>query len=156
MMSEKEAKLIFKNIVKAIQILHHNNIVHRDIKDENVLINYKTKNIQLIDFGSSSLYKDGQKLSNFVGSFLFAAPEIIKGMTYDGPPQDIWSLGILLYTMIYKVTPFHDYYEILRKKIIFPKTISNECKELILWMTNRNITQRPTIDQVLSHPWFNE
>jgi len=45
-------------------------------------------------------------------------------MTYDGPPQDIWSLGILLYTMIFKVTPFGDYYEILRKKMIFPQSIS--------------------------------
>jgi len=46
-------------------------------------------------------------------------------MTYEGPQQDIWSLGILLYTMIYKATPFNDYYEIIRKKIIFPQTISN-------------------------------
>jgi len=148
MMPEDEAKIIFKNIAETIQILHHNNIVHRDIKDENVLINYKTKDIQLIDFGSSSFYKKDQKLSNFVGSFLFAAPEIIKGMTYEGPQQDIWSLGILLYTMIYKATPFNDYYEIIRKKIIFPQTISNDCKELILWMTNRDINKRPTIDQV--------
>jgi len=155
MMAENEAKIIFKNIAEAIQILHHNNIVHRDIKDENVLINTNTKKIQLIDFGSSAFYKNDQKLRNFVGSFLFAAPEIIKGMTYDGPPQDIWSLGILLYTMIFKVTPFGDYYEILRKKMIFPQSISKECMELILWMTNRNISQRPTIDQVLEHKWLN-
>jgi len=155
MMSEEEAKIIFRNTAEAIQILHHNNIVHRDIKDENVLINNQTKKIQLIDFGSSTFYKKDQKLSNFVGSFLFAAPEIVKGMTYEGPQQDIWSLGILLYTMIYKATPFNDYYEIIRKKIVFPQTISNECKELILWMTNRDINKRPTIDQVLNHPWLN-
>jgi len=72
MMTENEAKIIFKNIAEAIQILHHNNIIHRDIKDENVLINTKTKKIQLIDFGSSAFYKKDQKLRNFVGSFLFA------------------------------------------------------------------------------------
>ncbi|ORX47811.1 kinase-like protein [Piromyces finnis] len=155
MMSEKEAKIIFKNIVEAIQTLHHNHIVHRDIKDENVLINYQTKEIQLIDFGSSTFYKKDQKLSNFVGSFLFAAPEIVKGMTYEGPPQDIWSLGILLYTMIYKAIPFNDYYEIIRKKMTFPQSISNECKELIIWMTNRDSSKRPTIDQVLNHSWLN-
>jgi len=153
-MSENEAKTIFRNILKAVQILHHNNIVHRDIKDENVLINYQTKEIQLIDFGSSTFYRKDQKLSNFVGSFLFAAPEIIKGMTYDGPQQDIWSLGILLYTMIFKATPFNDYYEILRGRMKFPKAISKECKDLILWMTNKDINERPTIDQVLSHQWI--
>lgn len=101
-------------------------------------------------------FRKDQKLSNFVGSFLFAAPEIIKGMTYDGPQQDIWSLGILLYTMIFKATPFNDYYEILRGKIKFPKPISKECKDLILWMINRDINKRPTIDQVLSHQWIKE
>jgi len=154
LMTENEAKTIFRNIAKAIQILHHNNIVHRDIKDENVLINTKTREIQLIDFGSSTFYKNDQKLRNFVGSFLFAAPEIVKGMTYDGPPQDIWSLGILLYTIIFKVMPFGDYYEIIRKKMTFPQTISADCKDLILWMTNRNISKRPTIDQVLEHKWL--
>jgi len=156
LMSENEARTIFKNIAEAIQILHHHNIVHRDIKDENVLINYMTKEIQLIDYGSSAFYKKDQKLSSFVGSFLFAAPEIIKGMSYEGPPQDIWSLGILLYTMIYKATPFNDYYEILRDKMRFPPGISKECQELILWMTNRNISKRPSIDDVLNHPWLNK
>ncbi|KAG4095780.1 kinase-like protein [Neocallimastix lanati (nom. inval.)] len=155
-MPENEARTIFKNILDAIQILHHHNIVHRDIKDENVLINYETKEIQLIDFGSSTFYEQDKKLSNFVGSYVFAAPEIIQGLTYEGPPQDIWSLGILLYTMIYKNTPFNDYYEILRGKMKFPSGISKECQELILWMTNRDISKRPTIDDVLSHPWINE
>jgi len=155
-MPENEARTIFKNILDAIQILHHHNIVHRDIKDENVLINYETKEIQLIDFGSSTFYEQDKKLSNFVGSYVFAAPEIIQGLTYEGPPQDIWSLGILLYTMIYKNTPFNDYYEILRGKMKFPSDISKECQELILWMTNRDISKRPTIDDVLSHPWINE
>lgn len=154
LMPEMEAKTIFKEILDAVQTLHHINIVHRDIKDENVLINYKTKEIQLIDFGSSAFYEKDKKLTNFVGSFLFAAPEIIKGMSYEGPPQDIWSLGILLYTMIYKATPFNDYYEILRNKMKFPPGISKECEELILWMTDRDISKRPTIDDVLNHPWI--
>jgi len=154
LMPEMEAKTIFKKILEAVQILHHHNIVHRDIKDENILINYKTKDIQLIDFGSSAFYEKNKKLTNFVGSFLFAAPEIIKGMSYEGPQQDIWSLGILLYTMIYKVTPFNDYYEILRNTMKFPSGISEECKELILWMTNKDISKRPTIDDILNHPWI--
>jgi len=83
MMSEKEAKMIFRNIAEAIQILHHHHIVHRDIKDENVLINYQSKEIQLIDFGSSAFYKKDQKLGNFVGSFLFAVSFFFFFLSYN-------------------------------------------------------------------------
>src|SRR5207302_6027230 len=74
-MPESEIKLIFRQVVKAIQHLHHNEIVHRDIKDENIILN-ENNNVQLIDFGSSAYIKKGKKYDTFCGTFDYAAHEV--------------------------------------------------------------------------------
>ncbi|RKP19760.1 serine/threonine protein kinase, partial [Rozella allomycis CSF55] len=104
-MSEMELKHIFYQVLQAICHLHKHGIVHRDIKDENIILDQYC-NIKLIDFGSSSYVKPGKPFKSFCGTLDYAAPEIMSGKFYTGPPQDVWALGVLLYTLIYKENPF--------------------------------------------------
>lgn len=103
-MTEHEAKLIFKQIVSGIKHLHDNGIVHRDIKDENVIVD-SNGFVKIIDFGSAAYVKSGP-FDVFVGTIDYAAPEVLGGEPYEGKPQDIWAIGVLLYTIIFKENPF--------------------------------------------------
>ncbi|KAJ1569923.1 hypothetical protein HK096_010000 [Nowakowskiella sp. JEL0078] len=122
-MVEQEIKYIFRQIVEAVNHLHTLNIVHRDIKDENVIVN-ESKSIQLIDFGSSDYLKEGKKFETFYGTLDYCSPEVLTGHKYDGRPQDVWALGILLYTMIYKENPFYNIDEIISGDLRVPFNLS--------------------------------
>ena len=121
--SEIEIKRIFWQIAKAVEHIHGLRIVHRDIKDENVLIDENGR-IGLIDFGSAAYFKEGRKFDTFCGTLDYCAPEIVKGMPYEGPPQDIYCLGIVLYILIYKANPFVDIDKILDHNLEFPYVLS--------------------------------
>ncbi|OAQ28979.1 Pkinase-domain-containing protein [Linnemannia elongata AG-77] len=152
-MTEDEIRGIFRQICDAVHHLHSNKIVHRDIKDENVILDQKGK-IQLIDFGSSAYLKEGKKFDTFCGTLDYAAPEVLTGKKYEGRKQDIWALGILLYTLIYKENPFYNIDEILSRDLRVPFVLSEESIALIRWMLSRDIEKRPLIDDVLAHPWM--
>ncbi|CAG8621218.1 13365_t:CDS:2 [Gigaspora margarita] len=152
-MAEDEIKLIFRQVARAIQHLHHRNIVHRDIKDENVILD-ENGNVQLIDFGSSAYIKAGKKYDTFCGTIDYAAPEVLTGKKYDGPPQDIWALGILLYTLIYKENPFYNIDEIIARDLRIPYILSDGSIDLVKKMLDRDVDKRPSIDDVLNHHWL--
>ncbi|KAF9347474.1 hypothetical protein BGX26_001036 [Mortierella sp. AD094] len=152
-MTEDEIRLIFQQICDAVNHLHSNKIVHRDIKDENVILDQKG-NIQLIDFGSSAYLKEGKKFDTFCGTLDYAAPEVLTGKKYEGRKQDIWALGILLYTLIYKENPFYNIDEILSRDLRVPFVLSEDSIGLIRWMLSRDIEKRPFIEEVLAHPWM--
>jgi len=153
--TEAQVKKIFYRIVQGVQHLHHINIVHRDIKDENILIR-DDDTVEIIDFGSSALVKEGKKFDKFCGTGGYAAPEVLSGQKYDGPPQDIWSLGILLYTMIYGSNPFRTLDQIITSEVQFPVIVSNGSHDLMCRMLNRDFKKRPNIDEVINHPWFDD
>ncbi|KAJ3274012.1 hypothetical protein HDV01_003682 [Terramyces sp. JEL0728] len=121
---ESSIKDIFKQVLQAIGIVHSKDIVHRDLKDENILID-RNGNIQLIDFGSSAYCSTGP-FTTFYGTSLYSPPETLLGHSYIGKPQDMWQLGILLYTMIYKDTPFYTVQEILKNDLVLPHELSPE------------------------------
>ncbi|ORZ24949.1 hypothetical protein BCR41DRAFT_348773 [Lobosporangium transversale] len=152
-MTEDEIRAIFLQICGAVHHLHSNKIVHRDIKDENVILDQKGM-IQLIDFGSSAYLKEGKKFDTFCGTLDYAAPEVLTGKKYEGRKQDIWALGILLYTLIYKENPFYNIDEILSRDLRVPFVLSEESIGLIRWMLTRDIDKRPFIEDVLAHPWM--
>ncbi|KAJ3321403.1 hypothetical protein HDV06_004388 [Boothiomyces sp. JEL0866] len=149
---ENSIKKIYKQVLQAIGILHSMDIVHRDLKDENILID-KNENIQLIDFGSSAYCSTGP-FTTFYGTSLYSPPETLLGHPYEGKPQDMWQLGILLYTMIYKDTPFYTVQEILKNELNLPFELSSECTSLLRSLLNSDINTRITIDQALNHPWI--
>lgn len=153
-MTEFEAKLIFKQIVSGIKHLHDQGIVHRDIKDENVIVDSKGF-VKLIDFGSAAYVKSGP-FDVFVGTIDYAAPEVLGGNPYEGKSQDIWAIGILLYTLIYKENPFYNIDEILEGELRFNDSadVSQECKALITKILNRCVRKRPTIDEICQDVWL--
>jgi protein-serine/threonine kinase len=83
----------------------------------------------------------------------YAAPEVLAGKPYGGKEQDVWALGILLYTIIYKENPFYSIDEIMDRDLRVPYTISDESIDLIRCMLDRDVGKRIDIDQVLAHPW---
>lgn len=152
-MTEFECQFIFKQIVSAIFHLHKHGIVHRDIKDENIIVD-EHGIIKLIDFGSAGYTKSGP-FDVFVGTIDYASPEVLKGEKYDGKPQDIWALGILLYTILYKENPFYNVDEIMEGDLRLPPLISNEPINLIRKILVRDIASRPTITDIVEDIWLN-
>lgn len=152
-MTEYEAKLIFRQVVSAVRHLHSQGIVHRDIKDENVVVDSKGF-VKLIDFGSAAYVKSGP-FDVFVGTIDYAAPEVLSGEPFDGRPQDIWAIGVLLYTIVFKENPFYNIDEILEVNLKFhgTKGVTEECINLIKMILNKNPSQRPTIDEVYNNEW---
>jgi protein-serine/threonine kinase len=168
-MEEKECRKIFVQVAEAVHHLHTKaKVVHRDIKDENVILDGEG-NIKLIDFGSAAYIKSGP-FDVFVGtigmpcapllssafanmSADYAAPEVLAGKAYRGKEQDVWALGILLYTIVYKENPFYSIDEIMDHDLRVPYIMSEESIDLIRLMLDRDVERRITISQVLEHPW---
>ncbi|KAL4890769.1 putative serine/threonine protein kinase [Aspergillus ambiguus] len=153
-MDEAECRNIFRQVVDAIHHLHTKAlVVHRDIKDENVILDGEGR-IKLIDFGSAAYIKNGP-FDVFVGTIDYAAPEVLQGKSYRGKEQDIWALGILLYTIVYKENPFYNVDEILDHPLRVPfLPFSEDCIDLIRRMLDRDVDNRLTITEVMEHPWM--
>lgn len=150
-----EIRYIFRQIAHAIHHLHSNDIVHRDIKDENVIIDENSV-AKLIDYGSSAYANGEDKFDTFVGTLEYAPPEVLNGKKYEGKAQDIWSLGVLLYTMVYKENPFYNIDEIMEGEFRVPFVADEACNNLIETILNRDIKNRPTISDILKHPWLKD
>ena len=135
-LKEDECKYIFKQIVEGIVYLHSKNIIHRDIKLENLLLD-EIKTLKIIDFGFSVCVKPDQKINNFCGTPTYMAPEIVSKKEYSGAPVDVWALGVLLYVLLCGTFPFkaQDEKELYRKIIKgtfdFPPHLSYGAKNLI-------------------------
>lgn len=95
--------------------------------------------------------------TRFYGTLSFASPEILLSNPYRAEPAEIWSLGVLLFTLLFGEIPFPDSKSAIEGRILKPKiNVSNQCKHLISSLLEKNPDNRPTIHQVLIHPWLNE
>jgi tRNA A-37 threonylcarbamoyl transferase component Bud32/PAS domain-containing protein len=154
-LGESEAKVFFRQIIGAVKYCHDLNIIHRDIKHQNLLLDIN-HNVKLIDFGLTNFMEEGKLRSTFCGTPAYAAPEMILGKKYVGPEVDIWSLGVVLYSMITGVFPFENVADIIKGQYVDPPTAGKECCDLIRKMLDTNITQRITVDGIQKHPWVAE
>jgi len=142
---------MFKQILCAIECCHKNNIAHRDIKLSNIMVD-ENNNIKLIDFGVSSFTREGIFRNTFCGTPAFAPPEIFLGNTYRGPEVDLWSLGVVLYSMLMADFPFKSIANILNGKFKEPENI--KCLDLLKRMLVVKKENRETLDGVINHPWI--
>eukprot|EP00834_Sanchytrium_tribonematis_P001075 NODE_23_length_42016_cov_0.755803.p13 type:complete len:385 gc:universal NODE_23_length_42016_cov_0.755803:27082-28236(+) len=106
---DRTIRKIFSQLASAILYLQMNNIVHRDLKDENIVVD-EFYRIRLIDFGSASFIPDDPKqyFDRFLGTVDFASPEILKGCQYRGPEAEMWALGVILYVLFSRNIPFRN------------------------------------------------
>merc|ERR1719354_600194 len=122
--SENLASYIFRQVVGGVNYLHRNYILHRDIKDENILID-SNYNCKIIDFGSACHFKPGENSSTFCGTLEYCAPELMTQSEYCPVKSEIWSLGVLLYTLVCGENPFGDAEEIVECELNPCKYISS-------------------------------
>nr|CAH8840303.1 unnamed protein product [Trichobilharzia regenti] len=159
-MKEKEARAKFRQIVSAVQYCHQKHIIHRDLKAENLLLD-ADMNIKLADFGFSNEFSPGTKLDTFCGSPPYAAPELFQGKKYDGPEVDVWSLGVILYTLVSGSLPFDGQTlrelreRVLRGKYRIPFYMSTDCESLLKKMLVLNPSRRYTLEMVMKDRWMN-
>ena len=106
-LADKEAQGFVRQILSAIDYCHSHGIIHRDLKLENLLLDDKG-DIKITDFGFSNLKLDDGLCSTFVGSPAYAAPEILANEKYSGPAADVWSLGVIILTVLTGSHPFQD------------------------------------------------
>ncbi|GJJ77615.1 hypothetical protein EMPS_09974 [Entomortierella parvispora] len=154
------AKRWFRQICLAIQYCHIRKIVHRDLKLENILLD-NNNNIKLIDFGFTRECESKKLLESYCGSAAYTAPEIIVGKKYSGPEADIWSLGVILYTLLAGYLPFDDDNEkVVQDKIVdldydLPaEFFCKDAQDLIQGILKEDPNERLSIEQILNHPWW--
>lgn len=108
-LSEREALGIFYNVVKIVERLHQRNVVHRDLKLGNIVLNLRSRGITLTNFClGKHLMNDGDLLKDQRGSPAYISPDVLSGKPYAGKPSDMWALGVVLFTMLYGQFPFYD------------------------------------------------
>ncbi|XP_051813755.1 serine/threonine-protein kinase SIK3 homolog isoform X4 [Acanthochromis polyacanthus] len=160
-MAEKDARKKFKQIVAAVHFCHCRNIVHRDLKAENLLLDHNL-NIKIADFGFSNLFSRGQLLKTWCGSPPYAAPELFEGKEYDGPKVDIWSLGVVLYVLVCGALPFDGSTlqnlraRVLSGKFRIPFFMSTDCEYLIRHMLVLEPSRRLTMEQICKNKWMRQ
>lgn len=152
-LDERLARDFFKQILQILKDVHACGVLHRDIKDENFLVDMRTGQLYLIDFGSGALLHDGI-YTDFGGTNCYAAPEWLTCRRYFGLPQTVWSLGILLYDLVCGDIPFADEISTIKCQPQFPNNLSSECIQLIEQCLSIRSSERPTLDQCLQSEWL--
>lgn len=175
--SEKLARTVFKQILSAVECLHSKGLAHLDLKLENILVDPK-EGVKLIDFDACESVQTDNKSASNKGSLGYRAPEFCKGNFESYLPGDIYSLGVVLFTLVFGVPPYNEtekngrvsydkYYEALRNDIRKfwkvhegyrendgrPK-LTKAFKELIEAMLKENPKKRPTVFDLESMPWL--
>jgi carbon catabolite-derepressing protein kinase len=155
---ESRAREILRHIGGAVQYIHDRDIVHRDLKPENILLD-RHFNAKLADFGFCHVAASKSLLRTPCGSPFYAPPEIVCNRDYDGKSADIWSLGILLFTMVTGTLPWSSdnqaelFRQIKECEIVMPGTLSPALREWLTKMLDREPAKRLTIGEVLSSQW---
>uniref|UniRef100_A0A8C9VFF8 Calcium/calmodulin-dependent protein kinase kinase 1, alpha b n=1 Tax=Scleropages formosus TaxID=113540 RepID=A0A8C9VFF8_SCLFO len=164
--TEEQACIYFRDIVLGVEYLHFQKIIHRDIKPSNLLLG-DDGHVKIADFGVSNEFKGSDaQLSSTAGTPAFMAPETLTDelQSFSGKALDVWAMGVTLYCFVFGKCPFTDEYilalhrRIRTQPVEFPDTptISNDLKDLILRMLEKNPNTRITVPEIKLHPWVSK
>jgi len=160
--TEAEARSTITQILSGLKHIHAQNIAHRDVKLENILIDNRGR-VYVIDLGLCAFIEDGRLCRDWCGSDNYLAPEIVRRIPYNGFKADVFSTGVVLFALLFGVFPFENLrvngVQSLRTlKVRFPSDVkvSQSAKELLLKMLEDDAEKRYTIDDVLKHEWITE
>ncbi|XP_022600305.1 serine/threonine-protein kinase NIM1-like [Seriola dumerili] len=158
--SDNNSKITFAQILSAIKYMHNINIIHRDLKAENVLFT-SAGCVKVADFGfSTQVSNRNNALDTFCGSPPYAAPELFRDECYLGPPVDVWAMGVLLFFMVTGTMPFRaDTMGKLRRCIIegaytVPPWVPGPCQKLIKGILKTVAAERYAVDQMMGCDWL--
>ncbi|XP_005078086.1 sperm motility kinase X-like [Mesocricetus auratus] len=157
-LQEEQAQHIFAQLVCAVHYCHENDIAHRDIKLDNMLLDDKG-NIKLCDFGLATRVTPGQGTKGFCGTLEYCAPELFSDEEYDAMAADIWSMGVVLYAMVTSSFPFEgNTYSDMKEEMQDPKyhlpyKLSKNIANIIVQLFTVKPEQRPKIDDIRRHQW---
>ena len=172
-LEEDVARSFFKQVAETVTACSRAGIVHRDIKDENLVVDLENLQLTLIDFGSAGFTQTEDYKVNIIiitvivlqlyhciiyqkydGTRVYSPPEWIGQGRYQWEALTVWSLGVLLYDMVVGDVPWQDDAEILTAKMTLPRTMSASCRRLLRGCLAVSEERRLTLDQVLAHPWL--
>ncbi|GAM82564.1 hypothetical protein ANO11243_005460 [Dothideomycetidae sp. 11243] len=161
-MEAPQVQKIFTQLVGAVSFVHKKGCVHRDLKLENILLD-KHGNVKLVDFGFTREYAGSSSyLQTWCGTIAYSAPEMIKGEKYAGEKVDVWSLGIILFALLVGELPFDDDDDnVTKQKILkddprYPEHFPEGVKDLVQKLLSKRPLLRPTLPDILRHPWLSE
>ncbi|KAE9614320.1 putative protein kinase CAMK-CDPK family [Lupinus albus] len=162
--TEEDAKAVMSQVLNVVAFCHLQGIVHRDLKPENFLFTSKDENSELkvIDFGLSDFVKPDERLNDIVGSAYYVAPEVLR-RTYT-TEADVWSVGVIAYILLCGNRPFWAQTEsgifkaVLKADPSFDEppwpSLSDEAKDFVKRLLNKDPKKRMTATQALGHPWI--
>ncbi|KAG6820970.1 hypothetical protein H0H93_008599 [Arthromyces matolae] len=162
-LSEKQARYVFAQVVDVVYYLDTQGVTHRDIKDENLVIDRDLK-VKLIDFGSAAIVDPDEPrpyYTLFYGTTAYASPEILLKKPYQAPPAEIWTLGVLLSFLLTGTSPFPTAKDAIQGRIILPEIaglplLSDASLDLMKRCLDPNPKTRATIAEVKAHGWFSK
>ena len=157
---EKQIKEIALQLTSALFYLHNNNIIHRDIKPQNVLIS-ASGIIKICDFGFARAIDNKTMITSIKGTPLYMAPELLKEYPYN-KKADLWSLGVILYELYVGQPPFYTnnfqtlLHKIAKEEIRYPDSMSPEFKDFLKGLLVKNPKDRWDWPKILAHPFLKE
>eukprot|EP00033_Pygsuia_biforma_P005655 GCRY01006246.1.p1 GENE.GCRY01006246.1~~GCRY01006246.1.p1 ORF type:complete len:301 (+),score=60.40 GCRY01006246.1:206-1108(+) len=159
--NEKQTRIYFRQLISALHYLHSNNVAHRDLKPENLLLSEDCKTLKLIDFGFSNVIRPGLLFTTYLGSPAYSAPELIRGINYDGKAVDIWACGVILYALTCGFLPFdHPVQKVMYENIAkgnydTPDFMPPGVKTLLRQLLQVDVSKRATLRTIVKNPWMN-
>lgn len=162
-MKEGYAHFYLKQLANGLKYLYNNNVSHRDLKPQNILLSDDYKTLKISDFGFAKIIGSENLAETICGSPMYMAPEIMNNETYTDK-SDLWSVGIIMFEILFARYPIKgvtNIFELMKelkkyKKVDIPNNpkLTNECKDLIDRLLTKNPSKRISWKDFFNHPWF--